>query len=131
MIKKSRLIKLITQNAVVYTLKKGEVYAMLLDLGLYEKIELDEKFLYIKDCSFTDIIPFEALFETRKQAEEKLLAIYKQALELACENIRDMYCSDYCACTRTEECKEKCCYKQYFDKEKILDQVKKKLEEGE
>ena len=50
------------------------------------------------------------------------------ALEVACENIRDMYCSDYCVCTRDERCKGKCCYEQYYDKEKILDQAKKKLE---
>lgn len=56
---------------------------------------------------------------------EQELINYKQALELACENIRDMYCSDYCAYTRDERCKGKCCYEQYYDKEKFLNQAKK------
>ena len=51
------------------------------------------------------------------------------ALELACENIRDMYCSDYCIWARDEKrCKGRCCYEQYYDKEKFLDQAKKELE---
>lgn len=70
MIEKSRLEELIKQGAIIYTLKKGEVYELPFEPGLYEKISVDEKFLYIKDyCSFTDIIPFEGLYETRKRAE--------------------------------------------------------------
>lgn len=57
------------------------------------------------------------------------LAIYKRALELACDGIRDMYCSDYCICTRDERCKGKCCYEKYYNKEQFLDQAKKEMEE--
>lgn len=49
-------------------------------------------------------------------------AIYKRALELACNEIQDMYCSDYCVCTR-------CCYEKYYNKEQFLDKAKKELEE--
>lgn len=57
------------------------------------------------------------------------LAIYKRALEFACDSIRDMYCSDYCVCTRDESCKVKCPYQIYYNKEQFLNQAKKELEE--
>lgn len=78
----------------------------------------------LKDCKVVEITIAEGNLEQE-------LVIYKQALEVACENIRDMYCSDYCVCTRNERCKGKCCYEQYYDKEKILDQAKERLEKGE
>ena len=61
--------------------------------------------------------------------KDEELAIYKRALELACNDIQDMYCSDYCTCTRDESCKGKCCYQIYYDKEQFLNQAKKELEE--
>lgn len=90
----------------------------------------------LKDCKVVEITITEGDLEhqlSEKDKElDKILAIYKRALELACENIRDMYCSDYCVCTRDERCKGKCCYEQYYDKEKFLNQAKKELEkEGE
>lgn len=63
------------------------------------------------------------------KAKDKQLAIYKRALELACNDIQDMYCSDYCMCTRDESCKVKCCYQIYYNKEQFLDQAKRELEE--
>lgn len=76
----------------------------------------------LKDCEVVEITIAEGNLEQQ-------LAIYKRALELACENIRDMYCSDYCIWVRDEKrCKGRCCYEQYYDKEKILDQAKEKLE---
>ena len=72
MITKSRLKELITQNAVVYTLKENELYRISLNLDLYEKIGVDEKFLYIKDYSFIDRIPFENLYEIEKQVKGTL-----------------------------------------------------------
>lgn len=59
----------------------------------------------------------------------KELKVYKRALELACNSIRDMYCSDYCVRTRDERCKEKCRYEKYYNEELFLDQAKKELEE--
>ena len=61
----------------------------------------------------------------------KELAIYKRALELACDSIRDMYCSDHCLCRRDESCKEKCIYKEYYNEKQFIDQAKKELEEQE
>ena len=72
---------------------------------------------------YNDIL--NQLEESGVLEEEKLKDM---ALELACENIRDMYCSDYCIWARGENCKGRCCYEQYYDKEKILDQAKEKLE---
>ena len=73
---------------------------------------------------YNDIL--NQLEESGVLEEEK---VKDMALELACENIRDMYCSDYCMWVKDEKrCKGRCCYEQYYDKEKILDQAKKKLE---
>lgn len=71
---------------------------------------------------------FEMRDKALKKYEEKL-KVYKRALELACDSIRDMYCSDYCVSTRDERCNGKCCYEKYYNKEQFLDQAKKELEE--
>ncbi len=70
----------------------------------------------------------DKLIEQRDKQEQQS-AIYKRALELACNEIQDMYCSDYCICTRDERCKGKCAYEKYYNKEQFLDQAKKELEE--
>ena len=58
----------------------------------------------LKDCEVVEITIAEGDLEQQ-------LTIYKQALELACENIRDMYCSDYCIWARDEKrCKGRCSY---------------------
>ena len=83
------------------------------------------KIVLINDLDiYNDIL--NQLEESGVLEEEKLKDM---ALELACENIRDMYCSDYCIWARDEKrCKGRCCYEQYYDKEKFLDQAKEKLE---
>ena len=64
----------------------------------------------------------------QRDTQEQQLAIYKRALQLACDSIRDMYCSDYCVFTRDERCNGKCYYEKYYNKEQFLDQAKKELE---
>lgn len=94
-----------------------------IDMNEYYDCLNNTGLLKVKIDLYEDIL--NLIEESGVLEDEKLKDM---ALELACENIRDMYCSDYCVCTRDERCKGKCCYEQYYDKEKILDQAKEKLE---
>lgn len=83
-----------------------------------------------KDKEYTiDYFEYQANETNKKYIEEldKVLTIYKRALELACEDIQEMYCSDYCMCTTDENCKGKCYYQIYFDKKQFIDKAKKEL----
>lgn len=62
--------------------------------------------------------------------KDEELAIYKRALQLACNEIQDMYCSDYCSCTRDERCKGKCCYEKYYDAKNFICQAKEELDDN-
>ena len=96
-----------------------------IDMNDYSNLLQDGNLLKVKIDLYEDIL--NLIEESGVLEEEK---VKDMALELACENIRDMYCSDYCIWIRDEKrCKGRCCYEQYYDKEKILDQAKKKLEE--
>lgn len=96
-----------------------------IDMNDYSNLLQDGDLLKVKIDLYEDIL--NLIEESGVLEDEKLKDM---ALELACENIRDMYCSDYCIWARGENCKGRCCYEQYYDKEKILDQAKEKLEKG-
>ena len=67
---------------------------------------------------------------------EEQLAITEKALKLACNRLKNLYCSDYCGrpcdvcCQTEEELKEECkLYYKCWNKECILEQAKEMLDE--
>lgn len=69
-------------------------------------------------------------FVDRLNEQDQEIKILKQALELACENIKGLYCSDWCSETDTdcENCNSK--YKFEWDIETYIQEAKENKENG-
>ena len=74
------------------------------------------------------------LYEFKIEEYQNKLALTEKALELACERLKNLYCSDYCGrpcdvcCQTEEELKEECkLYYECWNKECILEQAKEMM----